>query len=126
MAEFKFFEKDGYISPSLSDVYDVVGEDDLEPICWAAPAFQLVAGRHEMPLDMPAIFKSIPDVIDFESMDVEAFHSLKSCKGRSVVIYVTGLTAAALAVVNTCSVLGIYPIFMHYNRTDGRYYPQFY
>lgn len=125
MTEFTFFEKDGYISPSLSDLYDVAGEDDLDPIAWKVPAFQLVEGRHEMPLDMPAIFKSIDNVMDFEGMSAEAFHSLIDCKGRTVVIYVTGLTAAALAVANICNMLEVYPIFMHYNRDDGRYYPQF-
>lgn len=125
MKEFKFYEKDGYISPSLSDVYEVVGEADLEPIAWEAPAFQLVEGRHKMPLDMPAIFKSIPDVMDFGHMDMQAIHSLLPYKHELIVIYVTGLTSAVLAVVSACEKLGITPIFMHYNRADGRYYPQF-
>lgn len=125
MKEFKFYEKDGYISPSLSDVYDVVGENDLEPICWEAPAFQLVEGRHKMPLDMPSIFKSIDNVMDFSGMNTEVFHAIKNYKGREIVVYITGLTAATLAVVSVCRELGITPIFMHYNRADGRYYPQF-
>lgn len=125
MKEFTFFEKDGYISPSLSDIYDIVGEDDLEPICWEAPAFQLIEGRHKMPLDMPAIFKSIDNVMDFGGMELTAIHALSPYEHRLLVVYVTGLTAAALAVVHVCKTLDIMPIFMHYNRADGRYYPQF-
>lgn len=125
MTEFTFYEKDGYISPSLSDVYDVAGDDDLDPIAWEAPAFQLVEGRHKMPLDMPAIFESIDNVMDFDRMENDAWHTLGSCKCRKIVVYITGLTAAALAVTSACKELCITPIFMHYNRADGRYYPQF-
>ena len=125
MKEFTFYEKDGYISPSLSDLYDVTGESDLEPICWTAPAFQLVEARHKMPLDMPAIFKSIDDVMDFDRMFNDAYCHLNEYESREIVVYITGLTAAALAVVSACRELGITPIFMHYNRADGRYYPQF-
>lgn len=42
----------------------------------------------------------------------------------SLVLYVTGLTVALVAVINACMRVGISITLMHFNRETGDYYPQ--
>lgn len=44
--------------------------------------------------------------------------------GFSLVLYVTGLTVATVAVINVCMGVGIPLTLMHYDRDRGDYYPQ--
>lgn len=44
--------------------------------------------------------------------------------GFDLVLYVTGLSVALVAVINACIRVGIGLTLMHYNRDTGNYYPQ--
>ena len=86
----------------------------------------LVAGRHEMPVK-EYIFNSIPDVLDFEALSERAIQFWsKHWNCDKVVIYVTGLTSAVLAVVDAWLELNVGSLlsFMHYDRETATYKEQ--
>jgi ribonuclease PH len=82
----------------------------------------LVSGRHELPVSK-YIFDSIEDVLDFDSLEKRAIDFFKSISTDVdvVTVYVTGLTAATVAVINAYLRLkSVALIFNHYNRdTDS-------
>lgn len=94
--------------------------------------FLLCAARHSHPeIDgMETIFGNEIDPIDFHSM----LHTVKDLfveKFRDrpeddihIILYVTGLTAAAMAVVESCILFNFHLTLMHYDRTNDRYVPQ--
>ena len=81
----------------------------------------LVAGRHEVPVT-GYIFEAIPDVTNYQAMAAEAALMLPE-KG-ALTVYVTGLTAAMLAVVGVAAQRGLSLTAMHFDRDSGEYLPQ--
>lgn len=41
-----------------------------------------------------------------------------------LILYVTGLTVAVIAILNACYEIGVQVTLMHYNSATGEYYPQ--
>ena len=98
----------------------------------------LIRGRHEMPVsayifdeiddmfDYKAIYKHIENFIEDE-VGVE-FHEgggIYANKGKkTLIVYVTGLTAVACALVDVCNKRGVLLELMHYDRNDGSYHMQ--
>lgn len=118
----KFFEKDGVVSTSIEEVYAFAGEDDLDPRVFEADAFSLFS-RHG--LDFPSIFgASVTNPMDFGSLESVALNALKTA-GHTVVVYVTGMTPAVVAVINACHEMHKDLILMHFNKQTGRYKAQF-
>ena len=106
----------------------------------------LCASRHPMPVT-EFIFPEVVNPTDFDGMEktVEDFilhhvgltvterQALDQRYGedvpcwtgkRSLIVYVTGLTAAVLAVVKVCALNGVSLTLMHYDRESGEYLPQ--
>ena len=106
----------------------------------------LVCGRHSMPVD-EYIFDSIEDVLDFASLDKRvcafieervgltrstepglnqmSYEDVLCCVGsKSLVVYVTGLTAATAAVIACCARCGVNLTLMHFDASTGEYKAQ--
>ena len=106
----------------------------------------LCASRHPMPVT-EYIYPESVDPTDFSGMEktVEDFilqhvgltvterHALDQRYGedvpcytgkRSLVVYITGLTACTAAVIKVCALNGISLTLMHYDRESGEYLPQ--
>lgn len=105
----------------------------------------LVKGRHELPVD-DYIFDEIGDVTDFKAMDKVTKDFMVSKVGlgqyfrrsdtatyedevtsygeKSLVVYVTGLSAALAAVIKSCARNCVPLTLMHYDRETGSYVPQ--
>lgn len=81
----------------------------------------LCAGRHEIPV-REYIFPNELDPLDIKGMEMQAREKLAGTS--ELILYVTGLTVALVAVVNVCRELNIKLTLMHYDRTSGDYYPQ--
>ena len=66
----------------------------------------LIRGRHEMPVDKYIFENPIEDVHDYAGMACEVidyiFNNVEKNELTKLNIYVTGLTAAALAVFHVC------------------------
>jgi len=84
--------------------------------------FTLCAGRHETPASQ-AIFEEIADPTDFEGM-INRANEVIPADADELVVYVTGLTPAMLAVTKLCWLNGISLTAMHYDRETGKYLPQ--
>lgn len=81
----------------------------------------LCAGRYEIPV-REYIFPNELDPLDIKGMEMQAREKLAGTS--ELILYVTGLTVALVAVVNVCRELNIKLTLMHYDRTSGDYYPQ--
>lgn len=86
--------------------------------------YALCASRHPMPDFLDGnIFPTEVNPLDVSAMIHMAENAIpEDCK--YLMVYVTGLTAAMLAVVKVCADRGISLTAMHYNRDTGDYYPQ--
>ena len=87
----------------------------------------LCKGRHQLPDEVTEyVFPQEVDPLDVEGMTKTASQFLEDHGARSLILYVTGLTVACIAVCNACkaSCLGVKLTLMHYNRENGEYYPQ--
>lgn len=84
--------------------------------------FALCAGRHETPATT-AIFDQIADPTDFDAMLDTCVKKIPT-DADELIIYVTGLTPAMLAVVKVCERRGIDITAMHYDRENKEYKPQ--
>ena len=85
----------------------------------------LVKGRHEIPAVSEYIFESINDVLDFEALEQGAAEFFKDNKDSHVTVYVTGLTAATIAVIKASKVMTEGSLsFAHYNRDTETYLVQ--
>lgn len=118
----QFYEKNGYIAPSLNELYDVVKQDYWDCISWYADAFILCSNRHPMPVH-DAIFPKFVKPLDFKDLESRAKKVLEKT-GERIVIYVTGLSSALIAAVNVCLELNKKLILMHYDPNNAHYYPQ--
>ncbi len=85
----------------------------------------LVQGRHEIPDVSEYIFENALDPADIMGIRSLAQKSLEFLsKGDSLKVYVTGLTAALVEVINICHSKGVALTLMHFNRDTGTYFPQ--
>jgi len=89
----------------------------------------LVKGRHELPVEK-YIFENIENVLDFETLEKEAYTFLKENlinHGKSVIIYVTGLTSALIACLKALKQLKMECVsLMHYDASSENYKEQIY
>jgi hypothetical protein len=90
----------------------------------------LVKGRHDLPV-ADYIFNHVKDVLSFDKLQKEAYQKLEKLmknleENDKIVIYVTGLTAATIAVVNAWLQFRIQPglVFCHYDRENGNWKEQ--
>lgn len=106
----------------------------------------LCAARHAMPVT-DFIYSETVDPTDFSGMEKVAEEFILSHVGltvterqaldqrygedvpcwtgkRSLIVYVTGLTACTAAVIKACALNGVSLTLMHYNRETGEYLPQ--
>ena len=85
----------------------------------------LCKGRHDMPSEVQeAIFDCEVNPLDTDGLLKEVLQSNKLDNIDVLVIYVTGLTVALIAVLNACRMLGIKVFLKHYNRDNNSYYTQ--
>lgn len=87
-------------------------------------SMELCKGRHKTPATDGAVFETEVnplDVITLESQAKERFASLNITRLH---LYVTGLTVALIAVLNTARELGIEVILWHFDRESNNYYSQ--
>lgn len=85
----------------------------------------LVQGRHEIPDVSEYIFENALDPADIQGIRSLAKKSLEFLsKGDSLTVYVTGLTAALVEVINICHEKGVRLTLMHFDREKGTYFPQ--
>ena len=83
----------------------------------------LCAGRHDIPGIDNYIFPETVNPTDFSEMRNIAWENIPR-DTETLHVYVTGLTAAMLAVVSVCQARGISLIAHHYDRESGNYIPQ--
>lgn len=85
--------------------------------------YELCKGRHETPATA-AIFPGELNPLDVQGMYTEADAAIPAdC--TELVLYVTGLSVALLAVVHVANDRGITLRAMHFDRESGQYYPQY-
>ena len=84
--------------------------------------YGLCAGRHETPAT-EAIFENINDPTDFMSMG-ERIAEVIPNDATLLVVYVTGLTTAMLAVVRYCERNGISLLARHFDLSAGTFFDQ--
>lgn len=85
--------------------------------------FQLCAGRHMIPGDPPSIFPAVVDPTDVDGLYATAAAAIPG-DADAVMLYVTGLTVATLAVVKVCKDRGIPLTCLHFDKDSGSYFPQ--
>ena len=102
----------------------------------------LCEGRHNLPVDT-FIFPAVVQPLETEQLEKQAFEWLSErfpeqelrcvknvdCDVRDVYkgklsLYVTGLSAALVAVINACYKIGVDVSLFHYDRETGDYYHQ--
>ena len=108
----------------------------------------LVRGRHDLPVDR-YIFDSIDDVLDFDGLQAHAvswiedafrglpiedrvawipcqvcYYDIYQAHAGNLHLWVTGLTAAVIAVCNAAKAHGIDVTLMHFDRSRDTYIPQ--
>lgn len=96
----------------------------------------LIAGRHEIPqATNGAVFTCpIEDVTNVQRLEEQAYKALKKAFGLTepsnlrtvpeLVLFVTGLSVALVAVLNVCQDECIKVTLMHYNSQTGEYFKQ--
>lgn len=117
-----------FIGLNMAEVEDFVnihdsGYWDCEPVKVEADVYGLVRGRHAMPVS-EYVFDEIEDMFNFGKLEMLAFNSLVKTSD-TLVLYVTGLTVATVAVLNMAKKLGYKDVVLkHYNRDNGLYASQ--
>lgn len=84
--------------------------------------YELCAGRHKTPAE-EAIFEQIADLSDYKMMEEIANSKIQNGVFE-LHIYVTGLTAAMLAVTKVCIERNIRLVAYHYDPTTSKYNKQ--
>lgn len=88
-------------------------------------AMSLCKGRHEIPEAVDgSIFGTEVDPLNVEGLQAQAMETLSALEIRHLDLYVTGLTVALIAALNSCRSLGITVTLWHFNRETGKYYSQ--
>ena len=84
---------------------------------------ELCSGRHTIPDAVDgAIFSNCLNPLDVSGMEKEAESVVKTTD--ALILYVTGLSVALVAVINACRTCGVHLTLMHFDRESGTYYPQ--
>lgn len=124
----KKYMYDGELFNSISEIEDYVelnfnGYWNCEPVSVEVVEYGLIDGRHNLPVDK-FIYTNIDDVLDFAKLEEVAIKSIT--KGADIlVIYVTGLTSATIAAINSAKWLGYKSIILkHYDNVSGNYLSQ--
>lgn len=108
---------DGAIFPAtIGDVTDVRGLEVAAEAAIARAALARYRAGESQYLPTAKYAQAVEDMGRFPRVDVAPTFGL--------VIYVTGLTVALVAVINACLRVGISVTLMHFNRETGDYYPQ--
>lgn len=108
----------------------------------------LIRGRHEMPVTGYIFDGAIEDVHDYKGMDSHIFLWLREnvdvhitdfgrglnqasdedvrcfTSGKSLTVYVTGLTAVTASLIRVCALYGVHLTLMHFNSATGDYESQ--
>ena len=108
---------DGAIFPAvIEDVTDVRGLEVAAEAAIARAALAHYRAGESQYLPTAKYANAVEKGGGFPCVDV--------APGFSLVLYVTGLTVATVAVVNVCIRVGISLTLMHYDQSTGDYYPQ--
>lgn len=108
---------DGAIFPAtIEDVTDVRGLEVAAEAAIARAALAHYRAGESQYLPTAKYAQAVEGMGRFPRVD--------AAPGFGLVLYVTGLTVATVAVINVCIRVGISLTLMHYNRDTGSYYPQ--
>nr|DAR61486.1 MAG TPA: hypothetical protein [Bacteriophage sp.] len=117
-----------FVALNMAEVEDFVnihddGYWDCEPVKFDADVYGLVKGRHAMPVS-EYVFDEIEDMFNFSRLEMVAFSRIVKTSD-TLMLYVTGLTVATVAVLNIAKKLGYKDVVLkHYNRDNGLYESQ--
>nr|DAU28694.1 MAG TPA: hypothetical protein [Bacteriophage sp.] len=117
-----------FLALNMAEVEDFVnihdnGCWDCEPVKVDADVYGLVKGRHAMPVS-EYVFDEIEDMFNFSRLETVAFSRIVKTSD-TLMLYVTGLTVATVAVLNIAKILGYKDVVLkHYNRDNGLYESQ--
>ena len=118
---FRNLEGHTFVSPSRSELEKLGGNLYKNYIVDRyVQVFSLFSGRHPLPVDDP-IFPSTNDPMDFDFLERAAIEKLRSHRGCRILVYLTGLSPAIIALVNVCRELEIQLSVAHYDQCDGHY-----
>lgn len=87
----------------------------------------LVNGRHSMPVEEYVFGGEIKDPLNFTEMASiidDRFQELEIQEGDEVHVYVTGLTAATVEVINACKKHNVTLYLYHFDRDTNDYKKQ--
>ena len=84
----------------------------------------LCKGRHEIGEVQNYIFPQEVNPLDVKGLEETALEIVSEVEANELHIYVTGLTVALIASLNTCKKLNKKVVLYHFDRTSGEYYPQ--
>lgn len=87
-------------------------------------SMELCKGRHSTPATDGAIFETEVNPLDVSAIESHAKEQLADLNITKLNLYVTGLTVALIAVLNTAKELNIKVTLWHFDRETGNYYPQ--
>lgn len=108
---------DGAIFPAvIPDVTDVRGLEVAAEAAIARAALAHYRAGESQYLPTAKYANAVEKGGGFPCVDV--------APGFSLVLYVTGLTVATVAVINVCLHVGISLTLMHFNQANGDYYSQ--
>lgn len=115
------FEKDAYVCQLLSWRPGARGgerEEEEEELV-------LCQGRH-WGGEKRAVFQVIPadKLFDFHWQEEQAGEVLKTWSGKKLKICVSGLTSAAVSVMNAAARVGVSVVWLHYDYDTEEYFPQ--
>lgn len=82
----------------------------------------LCQGRHEMPVSEFIFENTIEDITDLDGM--KKIIKAKLIGVDKLVLYITGLTVAVVAVINYCCEKLINLTLLHFNSVTETYFPQ--
>lgn len=114
-------EKEDYVDQKVNWKPVHVSDEDKEPVATVV----LCKGRHWSQREK-AIFDTIPAerIFDFKWQEEQADQCLRDFKGRRIAIYVSGLTSAAVSVLNAAWREQISVTWLHYDYDREDYFPQ--
>lgn len=108
---------DGAIFPAvIEDVTDVLGLERAAEAAIARAALAHYQAGESQYLPTAKYAQAVEGMGRFPRVD--------AAPGFGLVLYVTGLTVATVAVINVCLHVGISLTLMHFNKETGDYYPQ--
>jgi hypothetical protein len=84
----------------------------------------LIKGRHNIPQVDQYVFNANLNPTDVNGTENLAYNFLSKLKVNHINLYVTGLTMALVAVLNSCKDLDIKVTLFHFDKETGSYFPQ--